>query len=58
MNVDIREATQRFNSLAKGENKGDILSEFITTINPIVLGIQNKGKNTANQQEETDRLRR
>lgn len=45
INEDIKTASQEFNRRAKGETKGEILSEFITTINPIVLEIQKK-KNT------------
>lgn len=60
INNDISNASRKFNERAKGESKGDILAEFLTTMNPIVMGIQNQGSKVSNtnQNEETDRLKR
>jgi hypothetical protein len=51
VNEDVKEASQRFNQLARGENKGEILSEFITTINPIILNVTSKNKSNPQQSE-------
>lgn len=60
INRDIQNASNEFNKRAKGESKGEILSEFLTTMNPIVLGIQQQGGRYTNngQNDETERLRR
>lgn len=31
--------------MAKGENKGDLLGQFLTDLQPIILESQNKSKN-------------
>lgn len=41
-NIDIREASQKFNQRAKGENKGEMLAEFVTNLNSVFLDINNK----------------
>ena len=41
-NEDIREASKKFNQRAKGENKGEILAEFMTDINSLFFGMNNK----------------
>ena len=38
----MKTASADYNRKAKGENKGEILSEFITTMNPVILDIQKK----------------
>jgi len=40
----------QYNSEAKGEKKGEILTEFITSLNPIILSLQKD--NSADQDEE------
>ena len=42
INDDLKTASADYNRKAKGENKGEILSEFITTMNPVILDIQKK----------------
>lgn len=37
MKKDIETAVQRYKQKAKGENKGEILSEFLANMNPIIL---------------------
>lgn len=60
INNDISNASRKFNERAKGESKGDILAEFLTTMNPIVMSMQNQSgqASNTNQNDETERLRR
>ena len=36
---DIDDLVKAYNSKAIGETKGDIISEFLTTLNPILISI-------------------
>ena len=40
MQKDIDEITKKYNLQAKGKNKGELLSEFVQTITPLVLNIK------------------
>lgn len=37
---DIEKTVDQYKKRAKGENKGDILSEFLANMNPIIMEIQ------------------
>lgn len=37
LNIDLKKATERYNSMAKGEQKGDLLGEFLADLQPIIL---------------------
>lgn len=39
MAKDLEQVVKEYNAKAIGENKGDILAEFLTTINPIIFAI-------------------
>lgn len=36
---DLEQIVKEYNAKAIGENKGDILAEFLTTVNPIILAL-------------------
>ena len=40
LKMDLNDAVAEYNQRAKGENKGEILSEYLTLLNPIILEIQ------------------
>lgn len=48
--TDLKQIMAQYNSEAKGEKKGEILTEFITSLNPIILSLQKD--NSADQDEE------
>ena len=50
INDDIKEASQEFNRRAKGENKGEILSDFLAYINPYIIEIQKQKDTQENNQ--------
>lgn len=37
LNTDLKKATERYNNMAKGEQKGDLLGEFLADLQPIIL---------------------
>lgn len=41
----MKKATERYNLMAKGENKGDILGEFLADLQPVIFEYQNKTNN-------------
>lgn len=39
MSADLNEVVKNYNAEARGEKKGDILTEFLANINPIILAM-------------------
>jgi hypothetical protein len=36
---DIQEIVKNYNQKAKGENKGEVIAEFLANLNPVLLNI-------------------